>query len=117
MLLITVLLVLTALVANAQSALVVQERVAVSRALAGHVDVGITKVPAKGVTGEMCSPDWKTILASTKTDETGHFSLERPRTGKLFYVKLSAPGVNPNQLRVCLKKGAPELTIHLDIAT
>jgi hypothetical protein len=98
--------------------LVVQKKISVSRTLSGHADVGLTNAPASGVMVELCSSDWKTVLASTKTDEKGHFSLEKPATGKLFYIRLSAPGVDIYQLRVRINKhAAPELTIHLSIAT
>jgi hypothetical protein len=98
--------------------LVVQKGISVSRTLAGHADVGGTNVPANGVTVELCSSNWKTVLASTKTDEKGYFSLKRPATGKLFYVRLSAPGMDIYQLRVRIKKhAARELTIHLSVAT
>src|SRR5712691_1510781 len=94
-----------------------QKGVVVSRALAGHVDFQPTKLPAKGVTVELCSPDWQTVLASTKTDENGYFSMEKPKLGKLFYLRLSASGVNPYKLRVRVKKHGPhELTIHLSVA-
>jgi len=96
----------------------VQEKVSVSRALAGHVNVGMAQEPAKGVTVELCGPDWQSVIASTKTDNDGYFSLKKPATGKLFYIRLSAPGINPSQLRVRLQKhGPPELKIHLAIAT
>lgn len=101
----------------AQTALVVQQGVVVSRSLSGHVDVGLTKVPAKGVTVELCSSDWQTVLASTKTDDNGYFSLEQ-RAAKLFYIRVSSPGVNPFQLRVRVKKhAARDLKIHPSIAT
>jgi hypothetical protein len=103
---------------NAQTTVFIQEKVSISRVLAGHVDIGITKVPAEGITVELCSSDWKTVLASTKTDANGHFFLEKPKSGEMFYVRLSAPGVNPYQLRVQLKKHGPqELKIHLSNAT
>jgi hypothetical protein len=103
---------------HAQTALFVQQKVSISRAIAGHVNVGMAQEPAKGVMVELCSPDWKTVIASAKTDDHGHFSLEKPATGKLFYIRLSAPGINPYRLRVRIQKhGPPELTIHLSIAT
>jgi hypothetical protein len=98
--------------------LVVQKEISVSRALAGQVEVQGTDLPASGVTVEIRSPDWKTVLASTKTDEKGFFSLEKQATGKLFYIRISAPGMDIYQLRVRIEKhAAQELTIHLSVAT
>jgi hypothetical protein len=98
--------------------LVGQKEVSVSRTLAGHAEVGATNVPANGVTVELCSSDWKTVLVSTKTDEKGYFSLEKPETEKLFYIRFSAPGMDICQFRVRVKKhAASELTIHLSVAT
>jgi hypothetical protein len=97
---------------------VVQKQISVSRTLAGHAEVGGTNVPANGVTIELCSSNWKTVLASTKTDEKGYFSLEKPATGKLFYIRVSAPGLDIYQLRVRIEKhAAPELKIRLSNAT
>lgn len=98
--------------------LVVQKEISVSRALTGHVLVRGTEEPANGVTFELCSADWKTVFRSTKTDEKGHFELEQPATGKLFYIRVSAPGMDIYELRVRIKKlAAKELTIRLSIAT
>lgn len=98
--------------------LIVQKETSVSRALAGRVDIRESGLPAGGVTVEVCSPDWKTVLASTETDVHGHFSLKTPATGKLFYVLLSAPGLDIYELRVRIKRNAAqELTIHLSVAT
>ena len=98
--------------------LVVQKETSVSHALAGHALVWGTDEPVSGATVELYSSDWKTVLASTKTDEQGHFSLEQPATGKLFYFRVSAPGMDSYELRVRIKKQvAQELTIHLSIAT
>jgi hypothetical protein len=98
--------------------LVVQKKISVSSALAGRVLFGAMDEPADGVTVELRSSDWKTVLASTKTDEHGHFLLDQPKTGKLFYVRVSAPGMNIYELRVRIKKRAKqELTIRLSVAT
>ncbi len=97
--------------------LVVQKEISVSRALVGHVLVrGIDK-PAGGVKVELCGPDWKTVLTSTSTDENGYFSLEEPTTGKLFYIRVSAPGMDIYELRVRIKKRAQDLVIRLSVAT
>jgi Carboxypeptidase regulatory-like domain len=98
--------------------LVVQKEISVSRALAGQVLVKGTDEPADGVTVELRSSDWKNVLASTKTDAKGHFSLEAPKRGKLFYIRVSAPGMDIYELRVRINKhSAQELTIHLSVAT
>jgi hypothetical protein len=103
---------------RAQSTIVIQEKVAVSRVLAGHADIGIVKTPAEGITVELCGSGWHDVLASTTTDAKGYFLLDKPKTGNLFYLRLSAPGVNPYELRVRTKKsGRPELQIHLSNAT
>lgn len=96
---------------------VMQKKISVSRALAGHVLVWGTE-PVSGVTVELCSSDWKTVIMSTKTDEKGYFSLERPATGRLFYIRVSAPGMDIYELRVRIDKQANrELSIHLSVAT
>ena len=98
--------------------LIVQKEVSVSRALAGHVLVKGTDEPADGVTVELRSSDLKDVLASTKTDANGHFSLETPKTGKLFYIRVSAPGMDIYELRVRINKNsAQELVIRLSVAT
>jgi 5-hydroxyisourate hydrolase-like protein (transthyretin family) len=97
---------------------VIQKNISVSHTLAGHVLVLGTDEPASGVTVELCSSDWKNVLASTKTDEKGYFSFEQPATGKLFYIRVSAPGMDIYELRVRINKHATqELTIHLSVAT
>ena len=84
-------LVLTGSAGRAQTTVFVQEKVAVSRDLAGYADIGITKTPAEGITVALCSSDWSTVLASTQTDARGYFFLDTPKTGSLFYLRLSAP--------------------------
>jgi hypothetical protein len=97
---------------------VIQKKVSVSRSLAGHVRVRGTEAPASGVRVDLCSPEWKTVLASTMTDEKGYFALQKPAAGTLFYIRLSAPGMDIYELRVRIEKQAtPELTIRLSVAT
>jgi len=95
----------------------IQKEISISRALAGHVLVWGDQ-PASRVTVELCSSDWKNVLASTKTDAGGRFSFEPPKRGKLFYIRVSGPGMNIYELRVRINKhSAQELTIHLSVAT
>lgn len=97
---------------------VVQKEISVSRALAGHVLVRGTDEPVSGVTVELCSAGWKTVFASTKTDGKGYFSLRRPSSKKLFYIRVTAPGMDIYELRVRIDEhAAEELTIHLSVAT
>jgi hypothetical protein len=97
---------------------VVQKEISLSRALTGQVLVGGTDEPANAVTVEICSADWKTVFKSTETDENGHFSLQPPLTGKLFYIRVSAPSMDIYELRVRIKKHATQdLTIRLSVAT
>jgi hypothetical protein len=98
--------------------LVVQKKISVSHSLAGQVVAFGTEEPLSGVTVELCSPDWKDVIASAKTDNTGHFSLEPIMKSKLFYVRVSAPNMNIYQLRVRIDKRAEQgLNIHLSVAT
>jgi Carboxypeptidase regulatory-like domain len=100
----------------AQATLIEKKRVVVSRSLSGNVEVGMG-VPGKNVTVELYSADWQTLLASTKTDDNGYFSM-RTVPGKLFYIRFSSPGNNTYQLRVRIKKhAAHDLKIHLSVAT
>jgi hypothetical protein len=99
-------------------AVVEQAHISVVQKLAGHMDVQVSREPAPNVRVELCSPDWKTILKSTKTDGDGDFSFDDAPGGKLFFLRLSAPGFDPYQLRVRVNKQAKsKLVIHLVIAT
>ena len=107
-----------AVAGRAQNTVVEQGWVSVSRTLAGHADIGLDKGPAENVLVEVCSADWRTVVASTKTDKNGFFSLPKSKSGRLYYVRLSAYGVNPYQLRVHIEKHGPlNLRIHLQVAT
>lgn len=98
--------------------LVIQKWVSVSCSLTGQVIVPGTEEPARGVTVELCNAGWKEVLASTKTDSEGRFSLEQVRKSKLIYLRVRAPGMDICQLRVRIdKRAAAELHIYLSVAT
>lgn len=107
----------TANISRAQVTVIVQEKVSAIRSLAGHVDIGIARVPAEGISVEARRPDG-TVLAVTKTDATGFFRVDSPKASGLIHVRLSAPGVNPYELRVKItKRGEAKLRIHMSNAT
>ena len=98
--------------------LVEQKWVSISRSLAGQVVVSGTEEPMSGVTVELCDPGWKDVIATVKTDSKGRFSLEPVTKSKLFYLRVSAPGMNIYRLRVRIDKHkAQELNIHISVAT
>ena len=98
--------------------LVVQKEISVSRALAGLVTVLGTGEPASAVTVDLCTHDWKRVIVSTKTDDKGHFSLEQAGDTKVFYLRVSASGMDTYQLRVRIDRHAgQELNIRLSVAT
>jgi hypothetical protein len=91
--------------------------VVTARALTGQVVVGLMNVPAKGATVELRTADWQTVIAATKADDDGNFSLAT-RSAKLYFLRVSLSGANPYQLIVRIKKhAAHELEIHLIVAT
>jgi len=95
-----------------------QKWVSVSHSLAGQVVVLGTEEPASGVTVELRSPGWKEVIASVKTDNEGHFSFAPVGKSELFYMRVSAPGMDIYQLRVRVDKhSGQELNIHLSVAT
>jgi hypothetical protein len=96
---------------------VVQKNISVSRELAGYVYVG-TYGPERGATVDLCTSDWKAVIASKKTDEQRYFSFEKPANEKLFYIRVSAKGLDQYELRVRIKKNATqELKIRVSVAT
>lgn len=110
-------LVFSATCANATQ-IVIQKWVSVSQSLAGQVVVGGTGEPASDVTVELRSPGWKEAIATVKTDSNGRFSLQPVEKSKLFYLRVSAPGMDIYQLRVRIDKHTGQvLNIHLSVAT
>ena len=97
---------------------VVQKNISFSRRLAGHVHVLGTDESVNGATVDLYTSDWKTVVVSTKTDDKGYFSLDKIAREQLFYIRVSAPGMDVYDLRVRIEKqAAQELTIRLSVAT
>lgn len=103
--------------AQSQTQIIVHEGALDSPSLSGHVNGGVEKAAVKEVLVELCTPDWKSVLASTKTDEMGYFSFKKP-PGKLFYLRFFAPGFHQLEVKVRIDKHAThDLAVELPIAT
>lgn len=74
--------------------------------------------PVPKVIVEEYDAGWKQPLRSTTSDGTGRFSFA-PVTGrKIYYLQLSAPGLNPLRVRIRLvRRHRPSLTLQLVVAT
>jgi hypothetical protein len=93
------------------------ERIFVSASLSGHIYMVLSRVPADGVTVELCSSAWQAVIASTKTDASGYFALAKP-PGSLFYMRVSSYGLQTLRIRVRIKKHATkDLTLEVENAT
>jgi hypothetical protein len=93
------------------------ERVIVSRSLSGHVYTSGLKSPVEGATVELCGTGWDTVIASTKTDDKGFFTLKKP-PGRLFYIRVSLLNCDPLLVRVRVRRLATHhLTLLITVAT
>jgi hypothetical protein len=87
-----------------------------ARTLAGTVFASSSVVAGKGVLIEECTPDWKVVKASTKTDEAGHFSLSGLASKGLHYLRLSGYGFNTTLVKARISSGARDKELSLRIA-
>lgn len=79
---------------------------------------GPTSEPLGNVVVDEFSSDWKTILCSTKTNAAGVFSLVQVRGRRIHHLQLSAPGFNPQRVRVKVdSKRGKHLKLKLTLAT
>jgi hypothetical protein len=103
--------------AQGQTQIFVQEGTLDSRSLSGHVKGGSEETAVKDVVVELCTPDWKSVLASTKTDDAGYFYFKK-LAGRLFYLRFFAPGFHQLESKVRINKHAThDLIVHLTVAT
>jgi hypothetical protein len=90
-----------------------------TQTLAGVVRIdGSDSDGIKGVLVEDCSSDWKRVIASTETDESGHFSLPNAQKAGLHYLRFSMYAVRTRLVKArIVKKGPKELSVGLNNAT
>ncbi|MGO9865064.1 MAG: carboxypeptidase-like regulatory domain-containing protein [Terriglobales bacterium] len=93
------------------------EKVQVVGSLSGKV-TDMTGAPFPGATVKEVSPDWETVLQSTKTDDVGHFSMTPQSKTKIHYLIFTYPLCNPLRVRVKIdKKSNKQLDFKLGNST
>ena len=86
--------------------------------LSGRVQLGDSPEGVKGVLVEECTSDWKTVKASTYTDENGHFQLPSSSEKLLHYLRFSLRGAHTVLIRVKIDRSGPrELMLVLAFMT
>ena len=86
----------------------------ISQTLSGHVQIGDSTEGVKNVLVEVCTPRWKKPVVSTKTDSGGNFSFPTPKSGKLYYLRLTLDGMNPMLLKMRVKASGPKrVDLHM----
>ena len=74
--------------------------------------------PLSDVLVQEFSPDWKTVLRTSATDNHGRFTLARVQGRKIYCLQLSTPGFDPLRLRVQVdRRRGVNLKLKLTIAT
>lgn len=74
--------------------------------------------PMEDVLVQEFSPDWKTVLLTSRTDAHGRFSLAALQGRKIHCLQLSTPGFDPLRVRVRVdRKRGGSLKVKFVIAT
>jgi hypothetical protein len=110
-------LLLTSLAAGQGQATVYYKTPLESRSLAGDVKSVVGERLAD-IKVEVCTQQWRDVIASTMTDAHGAFFFPS-RTGRLFYLRFSAPGFNTTMVKVRITKSAKKkkLVVNVPVAT
>jgi hypothetical protein len=104
--------------ASAQNEVIEREKPLKAQSLSGRVQLGDSPEGVKGVLVEECTKDWKTVKASTHTDEDGHFSFPNASRKRTHYLRLSFHGANTLLVKVKLdRSGQQELSLVLSFST
>jgi len=109
---------LIAVAALAHNKIIEIEKPIKAQSLSGLVQIGHSRDGAPGVLVEEFTKDWKTVKASTHTDENGHFSLSSENKGGIHYLRLSHYGINTLRVKVKIDRAGPkELSLTLSPST
>jgi hypothetical protein len=88
------------------------------KSLSGPVSLGRSPEGIKGVLVESCSRDWKTVIASTHTDENGYFVFPNACANKTYFLRLSLSGAHTLLIKAKISNASDkELAIVLEFKT
>lgn len=89
-----------------------------ARQLDGYVRLRYDQSGIPDVHIDECDAGWKHVLASTTTDDRGHFHLKPSTNDATHYLRLTARGFNIRFYTVRLSRHAPpELNLELNVGT
>jgi hypothetical protein len=88
-----------------------------SSSLTGTVRAGISGEIVKKVSVAVCDKTFHECSDITSTDHQGHFSIARNKNQKLYYLRFSLYGMDPEEVTVTLRRGAGPLNIKMIVAT
>jgi len=71
-----------------------------SQSLSGTIRIGGSGDSLKGALVEEMTPNRKTVVSSTKTDEKGHFSIPSQASKNIHYLRLSFYGCHTTYVKV-----------------
>jgi hypothetical protein len=102
---------------NAQYQIVERADLPLANSLSADVQDPVGS-PLANVLVQEFSPDWKTVLRTSATDNHGRFSLASIGDRKIYCLQLSTPGFDPLRVRVRVdRKRGTSLKLKLVIAT
>jgi hypothetical protein len=73
--------------------------------------------PIDNVLVEECSPDWATVLRSTRTDSRGRFRFSADKRQKSHHLRFNRSGFNWVELEVRLDKHGPMIMVKMPFGT
>lgn len=74
--------------------------------------------PVANVHVQVCAPDWKNCGETATTNPNGEFSIPSLTAKRLYYLRLSAPGFNPLEVKIRTSRfGKDNLVLHMYVAT
>jgi len=71
-----------------------------SQSLSGTIRISPSDDSLNGVLVEEMTPNWKTVVSSTKTNEKGHFSIPSQASKNIHYLRLSLFGCHTTYAKV-----------------